>query len=102
MTSRQNIAVSIVSLLLTVFFFVILFQEGGWVDLRRKRMETAGLQAENKAIMMENLKLFQQVQRLKHDPEYIGHIARTELQMVGKHDLILKYASPMPPAVEEQ
>lgn len=100
MISKQTIFMTVVCLLLTGYFFAILVQEDGWADLRQKRMDKAGLEAQNHAIMQENLRLYQQVRRLRHDPEYIGYVARTELQMVGENDLVLKFASP--PGPEEQ
>ena len=102
MMQKQGIYMTVVCLLLAAFFYVILVQDGGWADLRQKGMEKAGLQTQSRAIMAENLRLYQQVRRLKHDPEYIGHVARTDLQMVGENDLILKFASPPPTDTEEQ
>jgi cell division protein FtsB len=39
----------------------------------------------------KNRALYGNIQRLKNDPEYIENIARTELGMVGKDELVYQF-----------
>ncbi len=39
---------------------------------------------------MENLSISIEIDRLKHDPEYIENVARKELGMIGEDEVILK------------
>jgi cell division protein FtsB len=39
---------------------------------------------------MENRSIGVEIDRLKHDPEYIENIARQELGMIGENEVILK------------
>ena len=57
---------------------------------RLKQEELAWIN-ENKKIEAENLKLYHKIERLKHDPEYIENVARQELGMTGKDEIIIKF-----------
>ena len=57
---------------------------------RLKQEEQAWIN-ENQKIEAENLKLYRKIERLKHDPEYIENVARQELGMAGKDEIIIKF-----------
>ncbi len=42
-------------------------------------------------LQKRNQALYRNIQRLKDDPEYIEDIARTELGMVGKDELVYQF-----------
>lgn len=90
MTKKQNILLSISVLLLLALFFFIIVSEQGLADLRFLKKERDRLVEENKKLTRENQAISVEIDRLKHDPAYIESIARQELGMIGKDEIILK------------
>ena len=66
------------------------FGEKGLWDLRRLQHEYTRLEAENQRLIKENRDLYNEVDRLNHDPKYIEAIARKELGLIGKEEIILR------------
>jgi cell division protein FtsB len=90
MTKRQRILISIVAFLLVSLFFFIIFSEHGLMDLNLLKNEKNSLVQRNEQIARENLSLSVEIGRLENDPNYIENVARQELGMIGKDELILK------------
>ena len=90
MTKKQSIPLTIAVLILVSLLFFIIFSEHGLTDLNMLRKEKAQISKENQALERKNQSLRVEIDRLKHDPEYIESIARRELGMVGKDEVILK------------
>ena len=94
MTKKQNILLSVSALLLLALFFFIIVSEHGLLDLRSLKEEHSRLIEENLQLTRENQDISIEIDRLKHDPAYIESIARKELGMIGKDEIILKPQSP--------
>ena len=90
MTRKLNILLSIAALLLIALFFFIIVSEHGLADLRFIKKERDRLVEDSKRLSRENLTIGIEIDRLKHDPAYIESIARQELGMIGKDEIILK------------
>ena len=90
MTKRQRILISFVAFLLISLFFFIIFSEHGLMDLNLLKNEKNSLVQRNEQIARENLSLSVEISRLENDPQYIENVARQELGMIGKDELILK------------
>ena len=90
MTKKQSIPLTIAVLILVSLLFFIIFSEHGLTDLNMLRKERNQIGRENQALEQKNQTLRVEIDRLKHDPEYIESIARRELGMVGKDEVILK------------
>ena len=90
MTKKQNILISISILLLIAFFFFIIISEHGYSDLIRLEREQTKLVLENKMLTQENIAISIEIDRLKNDHAYIENIARQELGMIAKDEIILK------------
>ena len=90
MTKTRNILISIVSLLIAALFFFIIVSEHGLADLIFLKQERSKLVEKNDRLTRENLSIGIEIDRLKHDPEYIENIARKELGMIGVDEVILK------------
>jgi len=69
---------------------LILFSDHGFYDLLRLRKEQSRLVEGNDRIAEENHALSVEIERLKTDPKFIEYVARRELGMVGKDDLIVR------------
>ncbi len=70
--------------------FLIVFAENGFVDLNSLRKERDRLIEKNESLARDNLALYNEIERLKNDNKYIENIARQELGMIGKDEVILK------------
>jgi cell division protein FtsB len=90
MTKRQRILISTVTVLLVSLFFFIIFSEHGLMDFNLLKNEKNSLVQRNEQVARENLSLSVEIGRLENDPEYIERVARQELGMIGKDELILK------------
>ncbi len=74
--------------LLTVLSMIV-FGDNGLIELSRLRAKERMMAGQNQALARENIDLYRIVDRLKNDPEYIETIARNELGMVGKDDIVI-------------
>jgi len=90
MTKKQGIFLSIAGLLLFSLLFFIIFGEHGFIDLNVLKKERDQLVQKNELLTHKNISLSIEIDRLKHDPQYIESIARQELGMVAEDELILK------------
>ena len=74
-------------LLLLLF---IVFGENGLTDLHGLKMKKENLTQKNEEIKKENLSLYREIERLKNDPGYVENVARQELGVIGKDEVIIK------------
>ncbi len=90
MSDRQKILLSIVILVLFSLLLFIMFSDNGLADLFKLKSDKDRLLQENTRLKRENLIMYRTIERLKNDPEYIESIARKELGMIRKGEIILK------------
>ena len=90
MTKTQSIIITIAGVLLAALFFFIIVSEHGLADLILLKKEQRKLVEKNERLTQENLSIGIEIDRLKHDPEYIENVARKELGMIGVDEVILK------------
>jgi cell division protein FtsB len=90
MSMVQKIVFTLISILLFAMLFIIIFSEKGLIDLNGLKKKKDGLLSENAKINNENLILYRKIKRAKDDPKYIEDIARQELGMIRKDEVILK------------
>ncbi|MEE9613723.1 MAG: septum formation initiator family protein [Thermodesulfobacteriota bacterium] len=86
--NKLYIALFIVTIVAITLMAV--FGENGLVDVYGFRAERDGLLARNMAIEVENEKLAEEIRLLKTDRRYIAAVARKELGMIGKNEIIYK------------
>ncbi|MEJ2284290.1 MAG: septum formation initiator family protein [Desulfobacterales bacterium] len=90
MTRKQNILLSISAFLLLALFLFILVSEHGLADLKFLKTERDRLVEENQKLTGANQTISVEIDRLKHDPDYIESIARQELGMIGEDEIVIK------------
>jgi len=90
MTRTQSILISITILSLAALLFFSIVSEHGLADLIFLRQERSKLVEKSERLTRENLSIGIEIDRLKHDPEYIENVARKELGMNGEDEVILK------------
>jgi cell division protein FtsB len=84
------------AVILVLFFtaLFILYSDKGLFDLRLLETEKERLVRENQRLEHENLMLYREIDRVKNDLKYIENVARQELGMVGKDEVILRMEQP--------
>lgn len=93
MNTRLTILLSMGIILLFAMLLFIVFSDNGLADLYLLKNERDRLIGENRHLTAENLKLYRAIERLKSDPAYIESIARKELGMIRKEEIIIKARS---------
>ena len=91
MRNPHKVMVSFALLLVFSMLLLILFGDNGLADLNILRTERDRLVQENESLAIENLHLYNQIERLRRDPEFIENVARQELGMIGTNEIILKF-----------
>ena len=91
MTNKEKIIVTAGMVLLFAFLFVIAFSDKGAVDLYQLHLKKVRIQRSGVALQQKNRALYDNIQRLKYDGEFIENIARTELGMVGKDEMVYQF-----------
>ena len=89
MSPGQKWLVAIAAVILFNLTLVIVFGDNGLVELSRLRAQERVLAGQNETMARENVSLYRTIDRLKTDPVYIESVARNELGMVGKNDVII-------------
>lgn len=95
MNTRQSISLGVSVLVLFSLLLFILFSDNGLADFFKLRSDRDRLIQENERLKHENLSLYRTIERLKNDPEYIESIARKELGMIRKDEVILQSKEPV-------
>ncbi len=87
---RQKILLAFVIAALFSLLLFIVFGENGVADLHTLKMERDNLLKRNAELSQENLSLYREIERLKNDPKYVENVARQELGVIGKDEVIFK------------
>jgi cell division protein FtsB len=90
MDNKQKILISFCILTLFSMLLFILFSDKGLSDLFKLKSERDRLINQNVQLKKENDTLYRTIERLRNDPEYIESVARKELGMIKKDEVILK------------
>jgi cell division protein FtsB len=93
-SNGHKILLSLVTLVLLNILLVIIFGDRGLVEVSRLKGERERLLRDNHDLNQKNLSLRREIERLKTDPVYIEHVARQELGMIGRDEVIVRFNSP--------
>lgn len=91
MITKQHILLVFSALALFSMSLLIVFGDKGYADYKMLKKARQSLAEKNRTLVRENAALYRSMERLKHDPEYIENIARKELGVVGKNEIIFKF-----------
>ena len=89
MDIKTKIIISGGILIVFGFLFVIGLGKRGAADLYQLKLERDRLQAANLALQKKNRALYRTIERLKNDPEFVENIARTELGMTRRDEVVI-------------
>lgn len=73
------------------FLFVIGLGDHGAVDLYQLHLGKVALNRSSIELEKKNRALYRNIQRLKYDPEFVENIARNELGMVRKDEMVYQF-----------
>lgn len=96
MNSNRNLLLHIMVVVVISFSFFIVFGDNGMVELRMKQAQRDTMIEKNDGLIQENLDLYRTIKRLdddfsESDLKYIECLARRELGVVGRNELIFKF-----------
>ena len=89
MDMRDKLIIAGGILILLGFLFVIGLGERGAADLYQLKLERDRLHRANLKLQEESQARYRTIERLKYDLDYVEHVARTELGMIRKDELII-------------
>jgi cell division protein FtsL len=95
---RWKYLVVLVLIILLVITYYTVFGERGVLELRKLERTVEEAKAKTEEVKMENERLKQEIQRLQSDQQYIEKLARQELGLARKDEMIYKKVTPAPPA----
>jgi cell division protein FtsB len=90
MNLKQNILLSLAILVLGALLLIIIFDDHGVADLHLLKIEKARIFKKNERLVRENISLYRTIGRLKNDLAFIENVARQEMGMIGKDEVIFK------------
>ena len=94
MNLKQHILLFITAILFISLIALSFFGDSGFFDLLELKKENHILAKNSSKISEENLVLSREIHRLKNDPEFIEDVARKELGVIGKDEIIFKPNKP--------
>jgi cell division protein FtsB len=90
MNLKQGILISLAIIGMFLLLLIAVFGDKGAADLMRLRQEKALVIKKSARLEKENQELMRTIDRLKNDLGFIEDVARRELGMVRKDEVILK------------
>lgn len=90
MSLKKNIILALALMTMFLLLLFIVFGENGLTDLNRLKIKKDDLSSKNEELRKENLSLYREIERLKNDPHYVENVARQELGVIGKDEVIIK------------
>ena len=69
--------------------YILIFGDGGFVQLRQYRAELRGLQTENLNLRQKHREYLERISRLKADPSEVERIARERYNFARPGDIIV-------------
>jgi cell division protein FtsB len=90
-TKRRKITLGLVFSAMFVLLLVVIFGDNGWVELKRLQDTHMALVKGNALLTRENSQMYDIVDRLQKDQDYIENIARQELGMIRPDEVVFKF-----------
>jgi len=87
---KKNIMLVLAIMTMFLMLLFIVFGENSLTDLYQLKIKKDNLSKKNDVLKKENLYLYREIERLKNDPEYVEDVARKELGVIGKDEVIIK------------
>jgi cell division protein FtsB len=93
--SLKNALVAVVTGLVMVGLLVVgIFGDKGLADLQQLRGELHRINEQVDRLKEQNLALYRYIDRLRNDPAFVENVARQELGMIAKDEMIINFRQP--------
>jgi len=89
-TKKHKILIGIGLVVVFSFLMLIFFGENTLLELNLLKKDRNVLIKTNEELVRQNDLMYNEIERLKHDAKYIENVARQELGMIGKNEIIFK------------
>jgi cell division protein FtsB len=89
MSRRRIFIIAAAAVALLSLMLLIVFGDNGLLEMRRLREKKRSMVQQNETLARENVRLYRTIGRLKNDLAFIESVARNELGMIGKDDVIV-------------
>ena len=90
MRLKKNILLVLAIVAMCLMLLFIVFGENGLSDLYRLKKQKENVSQKNDELKKDNISFYREIERLKHDPRYVEDVARKELGVIGKDEVIIK------------
>jgi len=97
---KKNIMLVLAIMTMCLMLLFIVFGENGLTDLHKLKMKKDNLSKKSDELKKENLSLYREIERLKNDPGYVEDVARKELGVIGKDEVIIKIKKKGPKKID--
>jgi cell division protein FtsB len=87
----QKIMFSASAIIILTLFGFIIFNDKGLLDRAEMKKERNKISSRKAAVIAENSKMFQEIDRLQNDVHYIERVARHTLGMIADDEFVVKY-----------
>lgn len=81
----------ILLLFVAVIALLTIFGDRGLVRIYKLSKDRDSIKADNEKIAAENAAMREEIERLKNDDKYIELVARKELGMIGKNEVVYQF-----------
>jgi cell division protein FtsB len=92
-SAGQSMAMVFAVMMIVFMFFLIIVGDNGISDLQMMKTEHQELIAVHAELKRSNLQLYHEIERLKKDPAYIEAIARHDLGLIGKKEIVINMSN---------
>jgi cell division protein FtsB len=89
-TKKNKIQIGIGIVVIFMFLLLMFFGDNTMLELNRLKNEEGLLIEINEGLVRQNDLMYNEIERLKHDPRYVENVARQDLGMIGKNEIIFK------------
>jgi len=90
LSKKHKILIGIGFVAIFSLFLLMFFGDNTLLELNRLKKEKNVIIKINEELVRQNDLMYNEIERLKKDPKYIENVARQELGMIGKNEVILK------------
>ena len=88
---RKNIYFSPLLIVISIIALLTIFGDRGLIRIYKLSKERDSIKTYNEQIREENAAMKDEIHRLKTDDKYIEMVARKELGMIGKNELVYQF-----------
>ena len=92
-SAGQHLTMIMAVMAIVFTFFLIIVGDKGISDLQLMKNERQAIVGTHAELRRKNLQLYHEIERLKNDPAYIEAIARKDLGLVGKKEIVINMSN---------